>query len=40
MSSSQEEQQFEWLSQIREVAWERADTEDDMLPTTEALKLH
>ena len=38
--SSPQEQHFEWLSQIRAVVWERADTENDMLPTTEALKLH
>ena len=39
-STSTEEHHYEWLTKIREVVWERADTEHNMLPTTEALRLH
>ncbi len=34
------EHHSQWLNKIREVVWERADNEEHVLPSTEALKLH
>ena len=39
-SESLHDLHYQWLEIIRRTVWERADTEDKTMPSTEALKLH
>ena len=35
-----ERKHYKWLENIRQTVWQRADTENEIMPSTEALKLH